>query len=226
MSLDFLARAREKIKNKEVDYLIPYHYILLGKKIIQNSKTMDLLEAFALTYDKSDLIRQAKRNPLKYYENFKVCYRCYQIYLYIMKKNQLSPIKTVPIKHVKGKMSKNCVDSELGIINKDNIDDLLLDMSFYLASTEMECDDRVKNMYSSMTEINQSIANQNNSSVIHTRHNSIYGLKQFPSQIESLPVINIEVPKAQPRRSRRIMSKVGEFYIGKPKRLGKRLILK
>ena len=229
MTLDRLAITREKLKNKEIMYLVPYHTIQIGKKVIKNTDNLSLSEA--LLYKNSitnkDLIEldaQATSFPNKYYEPCKVCYQCYQIYTFIMKQHRTRKKLVFTRKDYKGKFIENLMNSELGPLNKDNINDLLADISFFLVSSENDCDERVKNMYSSMTELHKSRHQEKlvKDSFIKVNRTSISKSTEF----DIMP--SIQLINATPNKSRCkvILSKVGEFYIGKPKKKLNRIIIK
>lgn len=231
MTLDYLVKAREKQKNQEVAYLIPYNCILLGKKLIQKAEYFELSQVLTnknliTKSDIEDLQKQGKKTPVKYYQPFKVCYQCYQIYSFIMRSHRLIPSKPVSLKNIKVKQIKNTMESELGILNKDNIDDLLLDMSFYLTSSEMNCDDRVKNLYASMTELNLSRNNDETKLQQGMFRTNYRDPSNKTAALDLIPAIPMDYPKNVARRKMRVLSKVGEFYLRKPKRIDNRLVIK
>jgi hypothetical protein len=118
------------------------------------------------------------------------------------------------------------MESELGILNKDNIDDLLLDMSFYLTSSEMNCDDRVKNLYASMTELNLSRNNDESKLQQGMLRTNYRNPSNKTATLDLIPAIPMDYPKNVARRKMRVLSKVGEFYLRKPKRVDNRLVIK
>jgi uncharacterized tellurite resistance protein B-like protein len=66
MTLDYLVKAREKQKNQEVAYLIPYNCILLGKKLIQKAEYFELSQVLTnknliTKSDIEDLQKQGKK---------------------------------------------------------------------------------------------------------------------------------------------------------------------
>jgi hypothetical protein len=227
MALNYLEKSREIKKNKEIGYLIPYIYILIGKKIIQKAGKIKLSEAL-LSHktieekDKREFKHQATTNPIKFYESCKVCYQCYQIYTFIMKKHSIFSKKLNPIKKKPLKLIKNATTSELGILNKDNLNDLLADMSFYLTSCDMSCDNRVKDMYSQMTEFNMSKYDLQNKEILLRRKSRGYR-DHNESSLDYIPNVKPQFPS---RKNKKVLSIVAQFYIGKPRKIERRLIIK
>jgi hypothetical protein len=140
-----------------------------------------------------------------------------------MRQHRLQPNPQNP-KLKRPKLIKNPMESELGTLNKDNLDDLLLDMSFYMTSSEMDCDDRVKQMFSSMTELSQAL-NQEHRAKQMVLRSSYKGPGEKTLTLDLIPALSPEFSKLNRRRGR-IMSKVGEFYIGKPRKKPSRLVIK
>ena len=229
MTLDFLTRSRIKKRNSEISYLIPFSSIMIGKKIIEKASTIELSEALlnknvVTENDRQNFKVQASRDPLKYYQTYKVCYQCYHIYSFIMNNHSMIPKPSLSTKNLRVNSKLRLIQSELGPLNKDNIDDLLLDMSYYLASCEMDCDDRVKQMYSSMTEISQSISKKSLESE-EVMPKKVISSKRLTVN-DKISAISPNVPNPIRRKSKRVTSIVREFYMGKPKKIGNRLMIK
>lgn len=229
MNLDRMAKGREEAKNAEVGYVVTFFYIAIGKKIIEKTRNTDLSKTLVSKNIVSEAEKQfyraeAMKNPLKYYQTYTVCYQCYHIYSYLMKEYSLAPSKLISFKSLKPKPVKSYMQSELGPLNKNNLNDLLLDMSFYLASCDMDCDEKVKKIFSDQTELNKSIAEDSEIAKTALLRKSFRESAKSGS-LDLMPSMTPTVKKIR-RRSKRILSKIGQFYIGKPKRLGSRLIIK
>lgn len=210
--MEKLNKNREELRNNEVFYVVPYKYIVYGKKLLEDSGVFQLTTNFAYNTpislsQKSKISLHACEFPERFYQSRKVCYQCYQIYSFFMK-NLNQPKYKQQKKKVQARPLKNCFESDLGPINKDNLDDLLLDISYYKVSQKILPNEKLKNLFASQTEFNIS-KNESieNSKILHSKKPSISF--EYPEGH-----MNLSFPN-KIRRKKRVLSKVAQYYIGK-----------
>ena len=211
--LENLNKSKEELRNKEAFYIVPYKYILCGKNLLKDSGLFQLTNNFANNTpislsQKSKITVEAAANPTRYYAAHRVCYQCYQVYSFFMKNFNRPQYKKV-IKRPLPKTLTNCYESEIGLINKDNLNDLLVDISYYKISRKVVPNEKIRNIYASQTEFNVSKSeSMNNSKVSHSSKPS----NSFENAQEQFSLF---FPKIA-RRKKRVLSKVAQYYIGKP----------
>lgn len=220
--LENLNKSKEELRNKEAFYIVPYKYILCGKNLLKDSGLFRLTSNFANNTpislsQKSKISIEAAANPTRYYETHRVCYQCYQVYSFFMKNFNRPQYKKV-VKKPLPKQLTNCYESEIGFINKDNLNDLLLDISYYKVSRKNVPSEKVRNLYASQIEFNASKSeSMDNSKISHSN-------KPSNSFENAEGQFNLFFPN-KIRRKKRVLSKVAQYYIGKP-RLVSRLTFK
>ena len=211
-----LSKQREQTKANEVFYVVSYYYVLLGKKILKEQGT-----GFRLNDNqrvspeaRSDIKSSSCKFPGRSYESFKVCYNCFKVYSLLMKlwNKKTKELKKAPLV----RPARNYYESEIGFINKDNLNDLLVDIRFYKKLRKGQCDDNIKSQYASMTEysLNQCLGNTET------------------KELASSSQIKDKVPRSQSnnvfkiRTKKRVLSKVAQYYIGKTYKSNSRIAFK
>lgn len=210
--LEKLNKNREEIRNSEVFYVVPYKYILYGKNLLEDSGVFQLTTNFAYNTpislsQKSKITKQACEVPGRFYQSRKVCYQCYQIYSFFMK-NLNQPQQTRQKKKVQSRPIKNCYESDIGLINKDNLDDLLLDISYYKLTQKTIPNEKLKNLFASRTEFSISQNESADNSKIHHSKKPSFSFENPETHL------NFSFPN-KIRRKKRVLSKVAQYYIGK-----------
>ncbi|CAG9315344.1 unnamed protein product [Blepharisma stoltei] len=156
LRINNLIEQNSKNKDKIIRKIIPYRLLLLGKKIIID-KTKDLVEVdigqfincynSSLDIEQENLHETAMRAPFHYYDNVKVCDRCYEIYT-LFESNKKKPAtpdanknfsSTSPTRLPSSSQKSSALSSRMNSprkntllrssSKKDNINELLNDMS-------------------------------------------------------------------------------------------------
>jgi hypothetical protein len=208
-----LNKKREKIKGNEVLYVVSDHYILLGKKVIKELGIQNFAKGLGSRQNVSPQARcevqsTVKLFPARYYRSYKVCLNCFKVYSMLVKEYGKSDQQNKKQKIPDKDPFINYYESEIGIINKDNFNDLLVDIRFYKRLRKGPCNEDLRRQYASMTEysLNKCLEKPG------TRFSST--ISSIPSNSNSQITSNFKI-----RTKKRVLSKVAQFYMGKSLKL-------
>lgn len=183
---------------------MPLYIINLGKIIFEKARYLgagqDLeIETFLNRKSIHKIIKRldftsVNTQRTRLYETVKICEKCYEVYNTIRhyKHTFKSNYERLPSRKSVFQTERSCenlVDSTIGKINKDNINDLLVDISAALIEGDAEIDKSTKRnmtvLLSSKTEFSQ-IKTRNRLKKQHTIHSSRNNLEVKDSKLESM----------------------------------------
>lgn len=173
IAADFLRQAKEEMKAKRAEYRIPGKYVRLGRALLRESG-VEKGKAGEMVLDSTQLERKREMlreemakvekagltQPSAFYEDLKVCRRCYSIYLHLRRALHSLPSSSPPLSHFPSRsgsvsrLSEAYMQTSLGCINKNSLEDLLVDLRYAREEELQGRQDKgdLMRMYKAMTQ--------------------------------------------------------------------------